>query len=140
MSNTDTAPAQDKRILTIDERILAIEAELPFKSMPGTTLSRVFKETQGVEWCLALGAIQMPKTFFKGPTIEDVVAQGEKAVAEMKANGMNRLPTDWDLLTETLTVREPKDSGRGFAAFDDAVGTGSAKVKPAKGPSKKKGA
>lgn len=104
MSDTNTKQPQDKVLLTIDERILAIEAELPYQSMPGTTLSRAFKETQGVEWVLALGPIQMPKTFFRGPTIEDVVSQGEAAVAEMKARGMNRLLTDWDLLTDTLTA------------------------------------
>lgn len=127
MSDTNSTQPQDKVLLTIDERILAIEAELPYKSMPGTTLSRCFAEKQGVEWVLALGPIQMPKTFFRGPTIEDVVSQGEKAVAEMKARGMQRLETDWDLLEQTLTD--------GMAAV-----VSSASKRPAKTPRAKKGA
>lgn len=93
---------------TIDERIAAMEAALPHPSIAGTTLSRVMHERQGIEWCLALGPMRMPKTFFRGPTIEDVVAQGERAVADMKGG---RLETDWDRLDVALA-----DSG--VAGFD----------------------
>lgn len=146
MSDTSTTQKQDKVLLTIDERILAIEAELPYKSMPGTTLSRCFKETQGVEWVLALGPIQMPKTFFRGPTIEDVVSQGEKAVAEMKARGAQRLETDWDRLDETISVglsgalavrASAKGKGREWGDFADAA---AGAARPAKVSRKKKGA
>lgn len=147
MSDTSTTQMQDKALLTIDERILAIEAELPYKSMPGTTLSRCFKETQGVEWVLALGPIQMPKTFFRGPTIEDVVSQGEKAVAEMKTRGAQRLETDWDRIDETISVGLTKaralrssaeQQHRVFSEFADAV---QAEMKrPAKASRAKKGA
>ena len=85
---------------TIDERIAAMEAAMPHSSIAGTTLSRVMHEKQGIEWCLALGAMRMPKTFFRGPTIEDVVTQGERAIAEMKGG---RLETDWDRLDVVLT-------------------------------------
>jgi hypothetical protein len=86
--------------LSIDERINAIEASLG--GTPGTMLKRCLKEKQGYEWVLGLGGMQMPKTEFRGETIDDVVAQGEKAIAEMKAKNMGRLPNGWDALDETF--------------------------------------
>ena len=97
---------QSSPALSFDQRVEALEAKLPYSNMPGTSFTRVFKETQGVEWCLSLGGISMPKTFFRGPTLEDVLAQGERAVAEMAINGQNRLKTGWDTLDETLAVGE----------------------------------
>lgn len=98
MLNTEnTAGAALPR--TIDERIAAIEARLPQRNIAGTSISRVMHEKQGVEWCLSLGTIGLPKTFFRGPTIEDVVTQGEQAVANMTGQ---RLKTDWDVLDEVL--------------------------------------
>lgn len=84
---------------TIDERIAAIEARLPQRNIAGTSITRVMHEKQGVEWCLSLGAMGLPKTFFRGPTIDDVVTQGEQAVANMTGQ---RLKTDWDVLEEVL--------------------------------------
>jgi hypothetical protein len=94
-----SANAGDHPARTLDERIAAMEAALPRSNIAGTTLSRVLHEKQGIEWCLALGPMQLPKTFFRGPTIESVVAQGELAVANMQ-NG--RLDTDWDKLDLVL--------------------------------------
>lgn len=102
MTDTQATGSTSKRALTIDERIEAMEAALPRSNVAGTTLSRVFKETQGLEWCLALGSMQMPKSFFRGPSIEDVVSQGERAIAAMKSGGGNRLETDWDKLDVVL--------------------------------------
>lgn len=105
----NTTGATDKRLLTIDERIEAMEALLPMRGSPGTSITRVFAPVQGVEWCLALGGIQMPKTFFRGPTIENVVTQGEAAIANMK-NG--RLETDWDKLNDMLCGDVEQHRGR----------------------------
>lgn len=75
----------------------------------------MFKEVQGVEWCLALGGIQMPKTFFRGPSIENVVSQAEEAIANMTGG---RLETEWDRLdqvlagTQTEPLRRPARSTR----------------------------
>lgn len=106
MTNTKKQPAAggNPPQLTIDERILAIEAALPNKLIPGTTLTRVMQPVSGVQWCLSLGSMGMPKTFFHGLTIEDVITQGETAIAEMKAQKGNRLKTGWDSLNEALEV------------------------------------
>ena len=98
-TNISSANAGAPPVRTIDERIAALEAALPRSNIAGTSLSRVLHEKQGLEWCLALGPLSLPKTFFRGPTIESVVAQGELAVANMQ-NG--RLETDWDKLDLVL--------------------------------------
>lgn len=142
MSNTNTEMPQDKVLLSIDERILAIEAALQpsQRGAPGTTIQRVLKEKEGYEWVLALGGLMLPKTAFHGPTIDDVVSQGEAAVAEMQKLGMNRLMTPWDdldsALTEALTTSVKRQKGRDFEEFAVRV----AAAMPAKRPRKKKGA
>lgn len=105
----NTPDATDKRLLTIDERIEAMEVLLPMRGSPGTSISRVLQEVQGVEWCLALGGLQMPKTFFRGPSIENVVSQGEHAIANMTGG---RLETDWDKLNEMLCGDVEQSRGR----------------------------
>lgn len=105
----NTTGATDKRLLTIDERIEAMEALLPMRGTPGTTISRVLKEVQGFEWCLALGGLRMPKTFFHGPSIENVVSQGESAIASMTGG---RLETDWDKLNQMLCGDVEQARGR----------------------------
>jgi hypothetical protein len=83
----------------MDERIAAIEAKLPYPAIAGTALNRCQHPKGGLQWCLSLGPLGMPKTFFYGPTIEDVLSQGEYAVANMKGG---RLPTESDKLGEVL--------------------------------------
>jgi len=67
---------------SLDNRLRAMEKVLPRPTIPGTGIKRVMHPEKGLDWCLALGPMGMPKSFFTGPTIEDVVSQGEAAVAE----------------------------------------------------------
>jgi hypothetical protein len=85
--------------LTIDERIEALEAAVTSRGSPGTQIVRVLKADTGVQWSLGIGGISLPKTFFQGPSIENVVAQGEAAVAAMTGA---RLATAWDELDSVL--------------------------------------
>ena len=103
-----STPAQNATHLSIDQRVEVLEAKLLYSTMPGTSFTRVFSETTGVAWCLALGAACMPKTFFYGPSIEDVLSQSEAAVAEILSRGQRRLRNDWDRLDEALGCRESK--------------------------------
>jgi hypothetical protein len=88
---------------SIDERIAAMEAALPRANLAGTTLKRVLGEESGLAWSLAMGTMDMPKTFFRGPTIEDVLAQAETAIANMTDG---RLATDWDMLESVVLIAE----------------------------------
>ena len=75
---------------TIDERMKALEGNL---TCPGTSISRVFKpvipgktvrgkwqppENQGMQWCVGIGVLEMPKKFFYGDTIDEAVKEAEK--------------------------------------------------------------
>lgn len=100
---TGTKPGQ-----TIDERIAAMEAALPHANIAGTLLSRVHHDN-GLGWCLALGPMSLPKTFFRGPTIESVLVQGEDAIANMR-NG--RLETDWDKFDTVLFETAGADNAK----------------------------
>jgi len=85
--------------LSFEERLTRLEKALPRPTIAGTTLQRVMAEKSGIEWSLALGPMSLPKAFFRGPTIEDVLTQAEHAVANMKDG---HLPTDWDRLDVVL--------------------------------------
>lgn len=81
----------------IETRICKLEQLIsPTTAMYGTTISRVlmdhslFKEYDlrleeatgreaSVVWCLALGAVHVPKEFFYGHSIEQAVEQAEQA-------------------------------------------------------------
>lgn len=102
--------SQTKPNLTIDERILAIEAALPMEKIAGTTLSRCLAEVSGLEWVLSVGPIQAPKTFFRGPSIEDVVSQCEKAIEDMQTASRQRLLTDWEECVEEISLIDPSSS------------------------------
>lgn len=60
---------------TIDKRIELLEKKV--LSPPGTILSRVLTE-KGPQWSLGIGQLQMPKQFFTGDSIDDVVMQAEQ--------------------------------------------------------------
>lgn len=75
---------------TIDERMRALEGNL---ICPGTTITRVFKPSDpggkvvkgkwqppehGLQWCVAIGVMEMPKKFFYGDTIDEAVKEAEK--------------------------------------------------------------
>ena len=63
--------------ITIDERIMALEQEVP--GMAGTQLTRTMFD-KGLGWTLALGRLAEPKRFFYGSTIEEVLALAEHAL------------------------------------------------------------
>lgn len=50
---------------------------------PGTILSRALGES-GFQWKLGIGAMEMPKRWFWGWTVDGVVKQAEKAMREAR--------------------------------------------------------
>jgi len=62
------------RTLPIDERITNLENKV--LSPPGTTISRIISEN-GQQWSLGIGQMSMPKQFFIGNTIEEIIFQAE---------------------------------------------------------------
>ena len=74
---------------TIEERIIELEKHV--RKPAGTQLVRVSTENRdtiptayGIEWCLAIGQMDMPKSFFNGDTIEEVITKAEKHLKEYK--------------------------------------------------------
>jgi hypothetical protein len=65
-----------KKILTMEERILRIEKQIPV-SVQGTILQRILTET-GKAWSLGLGGLQEPKIFFIGDDINICLRKAEK--------------------------------------------------------------
>jgi len=63
----------------LDARIAALEAKVCPNTVAGTAISRVLnpKEGEGVQWCLSLGAMHLPKRFYFGPTILACLLQAE---------------------------------------------------------------
>lgn len=73
--------------MNIDQRIAEIErvaaSVMPFPaSIPGTTITRVMKMREsgtvrpdgpGYEWSIAIGGMGMPKAFYTGDSIEQIV-------------------------------------------------------------------
>jgi hypothetical protein len=76
VSNKGKHPKKDL-CAGIEKRLIALETGL---SVPGTSLSRCMRENGGVVWVLAIGSIQLPKAFFYGDTIEEVIGKAEKNV------------------------------------------------------------
>lgn len=66
--------------MNIEDRIKALESKLCGNRSPGTKLSRVFKEVSGYHWCLGLGAMCMPLSFYYGETIEICLNQAEEDI------------------------------------------------------------
>lgn len=65
--------------MNIDQRIAQLEALLFHSTIPGTQISRVLNnEGQGCSWCVAIGAMQLPKLFFYGKTVEDALSAAEQ--------------------------------------------------------------
>ena len=65
------------RKLTLERRIERLENQ--FRKPSGTNIDRVLKfDGDGVMWCLGLGQMGMPKQFFYGNTIEEVISFAEK--------------------------------------------------------------
>jgi len=75
---------------TIDERIVDLERDI---DCPGTMITRVLKphvpgrsvngvwrppEKSELRWCVAIGAMEMPKRFYYGDTIEEAIRAAEK--------------------------------------------------------------
>lgn len=69
-----------RKTKTIDERIARLEQSF---MCPGTILSRALGES-GFQWKLGIGAMEMPKRWFWGWTVDGVVKQAEKAMREAK--------------------------------------------------------
>lgn len=68
---------------TIDERINDLENLFWSPIIAGTTISRVLTQNDGLQWCLALGAMYEPKKFFDGVTIEDCIDAAETHYYEL---------------------------------------------------------
>ena len=68
----------------IERRILALEKG---QSVPGTMINRVLKDERGFGWCIAVGTMEMPKSFFYGDTIEEALCSAEKWRRETTTNG-----------------------------------------------------
>lgn len=70
----------NKSVTSIEDRITALEQK--FKQYPqqivGTTLTRCLMKEGGIGWCLGVGGMQQPKSFFYGKTMDDVVSQAER--------------------------------------------------------------
>jgi hypothetical protein len=64
--------------MSLEKRILAIEKRVETHVVPGTQLSRVLDWDKGLLWCLALGGLASPKTFFYDKTIEKCLKQAEE--------------------------------------------------------------
>jgi len=48
--------------------------------VPGTMLTRALHPVSGIEWSLGIGPMGMPKHFFTGATIEEVLTKAETAL------------------------------------------------------------
>lgn len=98
----ETKPTLDERIQKLEELSLGDR----FKNMQGTTLQRVNNPNgPGTQWCLALGPLSMPKEFFYGLTVEEVVSTAEDSLAKRISEKSPPLVTEMDKL------------GAAFAAF-----------------------
>jgi hypothetical protein len=67
--------------LTVDERIAEIEKHYHPGAVPGTMLSRVMGSKGVVEWSLGIGALQAPKLFYTGATVDEVLTKAETYLA-----------------------------------------------------------
>jgi predicted RNase H-like HicB family nuclease len=75
---------------TIEERILELEKHV--RKPVGTQLVRIQTENKkdgvypvyGVAWCLCMGQMDMPKCFFNGNTIEEVISMAEEHLKKYK--------------------------------------------------------
>jgi hypothetical protein len=71
-------------MISLDERISKLESL--FRSwpgaVPGSILARQLLPDVGLCWSLGLGGMQMPKIFFSGPTIDDVISQAENYILD----------------------------------------------------------
>jgi hypothetical protein len=71
--------------MNIDQRIAQLEALLFHSTIPGTQISRVLNsDSPGLGWCVAIGAMQMPKLFFYGNTVEDALTAAEQQLLTPK--------------------------------------------------------
>jgi hypothetical protein len=62
--------------MSIDERILALE-KIHSPTCSGTTISRQLKPDIGMQWCIGLGRMYLPKYFYTGDTIEEALTKAE---------------------------------------------------------------
>lgn len=65
---------------SVEQRLLSLEGSI--SGVPGTSLTRVLGEEEGVEWCLAIGGMMAPKRFFHGATIREVLNLAESFFAK----------------------------------------------------------
>ena len=60
---------------SLEKRVTDIELQL--NCVPGTILQRGMNDGE-LQWCLAIGPMQMPKKMFWGDTWLDVIKQAEE--------------------------------------------------------------
>lgn len=68
--------------LTIEDRLMSLEGRYGYPGcVPGTILTRVLNKADGAphQWSLGLGPAHLPKRFFVGASIADVIALAEAA-------------------------------------------------------------
>lgn len=65
--------------MNTEERIVALEKKLCHIN-PGTILSRARHPTEGLIWSLAIGAMNKPKLFYTGKTINELLTTAEKSI------------------------------------------------------------
>ena len=70
--------------LSIDERIYALEKLFPTPG--GTQLSRTLDWDKGTMWGIGFGQMMTPKKFYSGATIEEAIANAEKALLDDPQN------------------------------------------------------
>lgn len=81
--------------MDIEQKLIELEKCLLNGRTPGTMISRVMKETGGCQWCLGIGAMQMPKSFFYADTIEECVNQALESVKAKVLTKKNVLHGEW---------------------------------------------
>lgn len=66
--------------MNIEQKLIELEKLLLKGRTPGTMISRVLKEKEGYQWCLGVGAMQMPKSFFYADTIDECIRLAMESV------------------------------------------------------------
>lgn len=71
----------------LQEELVRLEDRLN-SSVSACELTRVFAPKQGKWWSLGIGGIGMPKAFFTGPSVADLIVQAHKYLDKIEeANG-----------------------------------------------------
>lgn len=68
--------------MNIESRLKRLEKLFPHPTIPGTSLTHMLAENEGLQWCLGLGAIHLPKVWFYDRTIEGAIRKAEKELLE----------------------------------------------------------